>query len=116
LLAPFGVLVHNYKGTGGGSQAVDDVIEGTSKTNPLENIKFTDKVKAQMKQGDYHSFPESVEGFGANGKVAQITGGDKIVRTKVEISGSYKGKEGIFEYIIEPDGVICNNRLFKPNK
>jgi len=69
-----------------------------------------------MKQGDYHSFPESVEGFGANGKVTQITGGDKIVRTKVEIPGSYKGKEGIFEYIIEPDGVTCNHRLFKPNK
>ncbi|MEL7648760.1 MAG: RHS repeat-associated core domain-containing protein [Sedimentibacter sp.] len=42
--------------------------EGTSNANPLENIKFTDKVKAQMKQGDYHSFPGSVEGFGANGE------------------------------------------------
>ena len=99
---------------GGGGNSFND--KGTSKTNPLENIKFTDKVKAQMKQGDYHSFPESVEGFGANGKVTKITGGDKIVRTKVEIPGSFKGKEGVFEYIIEPDGVTCNHRLFKPNK
>jgi hypothetical protein len=90
---------------GGGSNPV----EGASKTNPLENVKFTDKVKAQMKQGDYHSFPESVEGFGANGKVTKITGGDKIVRTKVEIPGSFKGKEGVFEYIIEPDGLTCNH-------
>ncbi|PQQ65454.1 hypothetical protein B9R14_00815 [Acetivibrio saccincola] len=90
--------------------------EGTSSTNPLEKIKYTDKVKTQMKQGDYHSFPESVDGFGTNGKVTQITGGDKIVRTKVEIPGTYKAKEGIFEYILEPDGVTCNHRLFKPSK
>jgi hypothetical protein len=96
--------------SGGGSS------EGTRKTNPLENIKYTDKVKAQMKQGDYHSFPESVDAFGADGKVTQITGGDNVVRTKVEIPGSYQGKEGIFEYIIEPDGVTCNHRLFRPNK
>ncbi|AUG56722.1 hypothetical protein [Acetivibrio saccincola] len=69
-----------------------------------------------MKQGDYHSFPESVDAFGADGKVTQITGGDNVVRTKVEIPGSYQGKEGIFEYIIEPDGVTCNHRLFRPNK
>nr|WP_286010125.1 RHS repeat-associated core domain-containing protein [Clostridium sp. Marseille-Q2269] len=90
--------------------------KGVGKSNPLENIKFTDKVKAQMKLGDYHSFPESVEGFGVNGKITKITGGDKIVRTKIEIPGSYKGKDGIFEYIIESDGVTCNHRLFKPNK
>ena len=36
----------------------NSIVEGTSKTNPLENIKYTDKVKAQMKQGDYHSFPK----------------------------------------------------------
>jgi hypothetical protein len=98
--------------TKGGS----DATKGTRKTNPLENIKYTDKVKAQMKQGDYHSFPESVDAFGADGKVTQITGGDNVVRTKVEIPGSYQGKEGIFEYIIEPDGVTCNHRLFRPNK
>jgi hypothetical protein len=87
-------------------------IKGT--INPLENIKYTDKVKAQMKQGDYHSFSKSVDGFGADGRVTKITGGDKVVRTKVEIPGSYMGKEGVFEYIIEPDGVTCNHRLFKP--
>lgn len=44
------------------------------------------------------------------GKVAQIKGGDGITRTKVEILGSYKGRDGVFEYIIEPDGVTV-----KPN-
>ena len=83
--------------------------------NPLENIKYTDKVKNQMKLGDYHAFPESVEGFGNDGKITTITGGDKITRTKIEISGSYADKDGVFQYIIEPDGVTCNHRLFVPN-
>ncbi|TYU41715.1 hypothetical protein FZW78_12395 [Listeria monocytogenes] len=86
----------------------------TSK-NPLKDIKYTDKVKQQMKQGDYHSFPEGVDAFGETGKITQISGGDKVVRTKVEIQGTYRGKEGVFEYIIEPDGVTVNHRLFKPN-
>ena len=35
------------------------------------------------------------------------------MRTWVEIDGSYFGKDGIFQYIIEPDGT-CNHRLFVP--
>jgi len=76
-----------------------------------DTIKYTDKVKAQATRPDYHGFPESVDGFGANGKVTPITGGDKIVRTKVEIPGNYMGKNGVFQYIIEPDGVTVNHRL-----
>ncbi|WP_314576035.1 hypothetical protein [Enterococcus gilvus] len=68
-----------------------------------------------MRSGDYHGFPESVDAFGSEGKISKRTGGDGIVRTKVEISGAYKGKNGIFEYIIEPNGNI-NHRLFKPKK
>lgn len=69
-----------------------------------------------MKLGDYHCFTKSVEGFGANGKVAKITGGDKLVRTKVKVPGGYQGKDGIFEYIIEPDGITCNHRQFIPTE
>ena len=84
--------------------------------NPLSNIKYTEKVKKQATQADYHGFPESVDGFGACGKITNITGGDGIVRKQIEIPGSYMGKEGVFQYIIEADGVSCNHRLFVPNK
>lgn len=87
---------------------------GNTTRNPLENIKYTDKVKAQMQQGDYHSFPDSVDGMGGDGVITSITGGDDIVRTKIEISGSYMGKNGVFQYIVEPDGITCNHRLFVP--
>lgn len=82
--------------------------------NPLENIIYTDKVKEQMTLGDYHSFPEAVEGFGDMGKISTIVGGDGISRTLVEIEGSYMGKDGVFQFIIEPDGITCNHRLFVP--
>ncbi|ENS6714183.1 hypothetical protein GXJ94_002166, partial [Neisseria gonorrhoeae] len=45
----------------------------------------------------------------------QIVGGDNIVRHKLYIPGSYKGKDGNFEYIREADGKI-NHRLFVPNQ
>ena len=34
---------------------------------------------------------------------------------KLEIPGSYKGKDGVFEYIIEPDNTV-NHRFFRPKK
>ena len=84
----------------------DDFFEGT---------KYTDKVKGQMKQGDFHSFPESVTGFQDAGKITEITGGDGVVRDKLEIPGNYRGHDGNFEFIKEPNNTI-NHRVFRPNK
>lgn len=75
---------------------------------------YTDKVKAQMQLGDYHSFPEDVEGFGDMGKISTMVGGDGVSRTLIEIEGSYMGKDRVFQFIIEPDGITCNHRLFVP--
>ncbi|MEK5389042.1 RHS repeat-associated core domain-containing protein [Margalitia sp. FSL K6-0131] len=88
---------------GGRSYSSRTTPKGINKTNPLAKIKYTDKVKSQMSKGDYHSFPRSVEAFGKNGKTTKFKGGDGVTRTKVEIKGSYKGKKGVFEFIIEPD-------------
>jgi hypothetical protein len=90
------------------------VIKGRGNgNNILYDIKYTDKVKEQMLLRDYHGFPKSVDAFGHHGKISQIIGGDNKVRLKVEILGKYKGKSGVFEYIIEADGFTCNDRLFK---
>ncbi|MCO5533298.1 LysM peptidoglycan-binding domain-containing protein [Enterococcus faecium] len=37
-------------------------------TNPLIGIKYSDKVKSQMKTGDYHSFPLEVDNYGGTEK------------------------------------------------
>lgn len=85
------------------------------KGNPLSKIKYTDKVKSQATLNDYHGFPESVDAFGSRGKISNFKGGDNQIRTKVEIPGSYKNQDGVFQYIIENNGA-CNHRLFVPYK
>lgn len=87
-------------------------ISGKIKKNPLSDIKYTSKVKMQMELGDNHSFPKIVDNYGSIGFKEKIVGGDGNLRTKISIPGSYNGKIGLFEYIIESDGT-CNHRLFK---
>lgn len=77
--------------------------KATVNSNPLSNIQYTDKV---LNQATLDGFPECADAFGADG----------VVTKKVEISGSYKGKDGVFQYIIEPDGVTCNHRCFVSNE
>ena len=81
----------------------------------FKGATYTDKVKGQASSGDFHSFPESVDSYAGQGKISTITGGDGVERLKLEISGEYRGKEGVFEYIREPNGTI-NHRLFVPKK
>ena len=45
-------------------------------------------------------------------KKTEIIGKDGIKRVKIEIQGSYKNHDGVFEYIIEPDNTV-NHRFFK---
>ena len=85
-----------------------------NETNPLTGTRYTGKVRQQMRSGDNHAFPLEVDNFAADGTQSTITGGDRIVRTKIELRGAYRGKDGTFEWIIEPDKTI-NHRIFKPN-
>ncbi len=96
----------SYISESSGKSSAGDFFTGTT---------YTDKVKQQASSGDFHSFPESVDGHANQGTVSVITGGDGVERLRLEISGSYRGKEGIFEYIREPNGSI-NHRLFFPKK
>ena len=94
-------------------------IAGSSlKSSPIENIltgtTYTSKVRRQMEMGDYHAFPKVVDNYASLGKTEKIIGNDGVSRTKLSIKGGYKGKEGNFEYIIEPDKKI-NHRKFEPN-
>jgi len=49
----------------------------------------------------------------AGGKTFNITGGDGIQRTLLQVEGEVNGKAGVFEYIIEAGGEI-SHQLFKP--
>jgi len=83
--------------------------------NPLENVIYGDSVKKKMAKMDFHSFPEEVLAFGKYGEVTKIIGRDGIERTGVYIKGSYRGRDGVFEFIIENDGKTVSHRFFRPN-
>ncbi len=89
------------------------------KAKPLQGTRYTGKVRQQMRinmkdgQADFHGFPLEVDNFAGLGKTRTIRGGDGVARTRVQLQGSYKGRNGSFEWIIEPDGTV-NHRLFVP--
>jgi hypothetical protein len=66
-----------------------------------------------MQLDSFHSFPESVKAFQNDGYITIIKGGDGINRTQLNIPGSYKGYDGVFQFMKETNGLI-NHRLFKP--
>jgi hypothetical protein len=82
------------------------------RTNPLAKTEYNDKLLGQMRIGDFHSFPLVVDNFGGLGTTSPIKGGDGIIRTHIKLDGSYKGRDGFFEWIIEPDGKTIRHRLF----
>lgn len=65
-----------------------------------------------MLQGEYHSFPDIVEYFEANGVKSTKIGGDGMYYQWLEIDGSYRGHDGTFEFIKDKDGII-NHRFFR---
>jgi hypothetical protein len=81
---------------------------------PLPGTTYTPKVMGQIEQGDNHAFPKLIDQFAAEGTATQITGGDGVVRTKVQVPGAKNGEDGNYTWIVEPDGSI-NHRLFEKN-
>jgi len=66
-----------------------------------------------MQLNDFHSFPESVKAFQNEGYITPIKGGDGLIRPQLNIPGGYKGYNGTFQFMKEPNGII-NHRYFKP--
>jgi len=92
------------------------LVHNCGSENPLEGTKYTPKVQAQMSNpGDlYHSFPSSVDALAQPSDVSIEPGEDGVARINVRIPGSINGTEGEFRYILEPDEVSINHRLFEP--
>ena len=90
----------------------------TAQESFFDGTSYTTKVKGQMKKGDFHAFPEEVTAFENDGTISKIVGKDGIERDMLEIPGSYRSKDGVFQdgvfqFIKEPDGTI-NHRFFVP--
>lgn len=99
-----------------GTLATDATVGDAAAANPLDGTTYSQKVLDQASQGpgEYHSFPESVDGFANQSHVTTELGGDGSAYTHVRIPGGYGGSNGVFHYIFGDDNVIWH-RLFEPN-
>ena len=90
-------------------------LESNNTTDFFEGTKYSPKVLQQMNEDSFHGFPESVKAFQQDGYITHITGGDNVIRTQLHIPCSYKGYDGEFLFLKEPNGII-NHRIFQPYK
>ncbi len=82
----------------------------------FEGAKYSDKVLSQMDKADdmFHNFPKSVDAYSTKfGRWSTKVGGDGKVYPWLEMSGSYGGKSGVFEYIKNPITNEIDHRFFK---
>ena len=98
-------------------------ISGLYPKNPLERLIYTEKVKTQMNRTDSngapldnHCFPREVDNYGVYGEKTYIIGNDGNRYVRLRISGNYKGNDGYFEYIYNPNDYTCNHRFFVISK
>ena len=74
-------------------------------------VTTTKKVGSALKNDKYHNFSNIVDNYARYGTKFKIRGGDKRYRTLYQVKGSYNGKKGIFEWIIDPKKGMTH-RLF----
>jgi hypothetical protein len=80
----------------------------------FQGASYSQKVMLQMSKADdiYHAFPSSIDDFATRfGRWSTRTGADGKPYQWLEMSGSYGGKTGTFEFIKDANGVI-NHRFF----
>ena len=93
-----------------------NIVKTTKKSNEIytNGIRYTDKVLKQLENAEdlRHAFPSAVDSFVDINSGRKLKGGDGVVRSIIELPGNINNTPGVFEYIIEPNG-LCNHRFFR---
>ena len=91
-----GQSLYNSKGSPSPGQAV-----GAKK--PIENDVVSNiRTGSANKVDPFHSFSDIVDNYAQFAKKSPLKGGDGITRLKLELPGSLNGRDGIFEWIVDP--------------
>ena len=97
------VLRFHNKGT---SEDIDII-------NPvLDNIRNG----SALKLDEMHAFDDIIDNYVDSATHFPLKGGDDVMRDLYQIEGSLNGKQGIFEWIVDPDPSLgVTHRRFIPN-
>lgn len=97
----------------GSAKGLAAVGKDTVRAGFFQGTRLHPRVMAQLKSGDMHAFPNAVDGFAArNGTVRSILDSRGNPVEMLTVRGSYRGKDGTFEYIKNQSGEIYH-RFFK---
>ena len=107
------------------ARIVDDTVDIAKTVDKIDDsvdvvkdgIKYTDKVLKQMDNTNdlRHAFPSIVDTMIDFSAGKPLKGGDGVIRNLIELPGTINEKDGVFEFIVDPDG-LCNHRFFRELK
>lgn len=88
---------------------------GAQQIRAVQKIAVSRRVGSALKKDAYHrgaSFLSRLQL--SRGRLFSITGNDGVKRSLFQVRGGLNGRQGVFEYIIEPNGSI-SHQIFKPS-
>ena len=68
------------------------------------------------KLDQYHNFPEMVDNYAGSGSKSIRIGADGLEYHWFEVPGGYLGKNGVFEWILDPKNDVITHRFFNTLK
>ncbi|WP_242479946.1 hypothetical protein [Bacillus cereus group sp. N21] len=78
-------------------------------TNDLKSRPYAEKGFPQIPKE--HGFPDVIDNYSRFSQRFLFKGGDGIERDLFQVEGFYNGKNGVFEWIIEPNGAMSHRRF-----
>lgn len=93
-----------------GSANKNDIIKPIREINSDGKLEIIKEFPHLPKE---HGFSEIVDNYSLFSKEFPLIGNDGVARRFFQITGSYNGKKGVFEWIIEPSGNMSHRRFIE---
>ncbi|WP_432408146.1 S8 family serine peptidase [Wukongibacter sp. M2B1] len=94
------ILIQKWKAARAAKKAANETAKTVDINNPvLDNIRTGSALKLDAQ----HAFDDIIDNYASYADEFDLVGGDGISRKLYQVEGSLNGKEGIFEWIVDPD-------------
>lgn len=82
----------------------DEVVKGADKVIEINNpVLDSVRTGSALKLDAQHAFNDIIDNYASSAQKFNLVGGDKVTRELYQIEGSLNGKQGVFEWIVDPD-------------